>query len=173
MIFMFALLLKNTAILYFTWNCLLTEGKFNGVVVTKVRLRLKNGSHHVRILGQTKKQSRKFLFHTCPSMALICKKNSFFYKGSLEVIIFANKYIKVKLYLFITTFSTSQRTIQRFHKNYATRTKYFAEQKTRSCRFRQKCASSYHVEFSGDFLKRFDIYIVTESLAFTILQLFS
>ena len=48
---------------------------------------------------------------------------------------------------------------------------YFGEQKTGSCCFMQIDVSPDHGEFSGFFLKLLNIYIATESLVFTVLQL--
>ena len=50
---------------------------------------------------------------------------------------------------------------------------YFAKQKTISCFFMQMNVSLHHVEFSGVSLKLINITIVTELLAFVVLQLFT
>lgn len=50
---------------------------------------------------------------------------------------------------------------------------YLAEQKTGRCCFMQIKASPDHVEINGVFLKLIYISIVTESLIFIVLQLFT
>ena len=45
------------------------------------------------------------------------------------------------------------------------------EQKTKTCSIMQINVPLHHMEFSGVFVKLVNIYIVTESLVFTTLQL--
>ena len=49
----------------------------------------------------------------------------------------------------------------------------FTEQKTGGCCFMQINVSPHHEKFIGVFLKVINIYIVTESIIFNVLQLFT
>ena len=50
---------------------------------------------------------------------------------------------------------------------------YFAQQKIEGCCFMQINVSPHRVKFSGVFLKLTNIYIVTESMIFIVLELFT